>query len=177
MRWGILLWGRELHVAPRYDVPSDDTVGQEVEGLRAECEWQSEKSRFHRRLWWFVHTFLGLPSAVLAGISGATGLSSESARVPAAVLALISAGLGAAIAFLKPEARERKARAYRNAFLVLETEARFALTQAISSGEHVTLSAYRSLLERRRMIVAGQADELLHLAATGGVTRQNGIDQ
>jgi hypothetical protein len=161
MSRGIPFWGQAPHVAPRYDVPSDDAVGQEVEGLRAECEWQSEKFRFLRRLWWFVHTLLGLPSAVLAGISGATGLSSEAARVPAAVLALISAGLGAAIAFLKPEARERKAQAYRNAFLVLETEARYALTQAASSGEHVALSVYGDLLERRRVIAAGQADELL----------------
>jgi hypothetical protein len=152
---------------------ADDVVGSQVDALRAECGQQAEKYRSRRRLWWFTRTALGLPAAVLAGISGATGLSSEAGRVPAAVLALISAGLGAAIAFLKPEVQERASQARRSAYLALEVEARFALTQAASIGEPVPLSVYRDLLERRRMIIAGQLDELVKQVAVGAATRHD----
>ena len=92
---------------------ADDAVGSQVDDLQAECEEQVQKNRSRRQFCRFVHAALGLPAAVLAGSSGATGLSSESARIPAAVLALISAGLGSAIAFLKPEIRQRAAHARR----------------------------------------------------------------
>ncbi|WP_392957685.1 hypothetical protein [Streptomyces sp. LN245] len=83
------------------------------------------------------------------------------------MLALVSAGLSAAIAFLKPEVHQRAAHARRRAYLALEVEARFALTRAASSGEPVPLTVYRNLLERRRMIIAGQLDELVQRIAVG----------
>ncbi|WP_329528606.1 hypothetical protein [Streptomyces sp. NBC_01462] len=146
---------------------ADDVVGGQVAGLRTECEEQARKNRFRRQLWRFTHAALGLPAAVLAGVSGAAGLSSADARIPAAVLALVSAGLSAAIAFLKPEVHQRAAHARRRAYLALEVEARFALTRAASSGEPVPLTVYRNLLERRRMIIAGQLDELVQRIAVG----------
>ncbi|MEU6847442.1 hypothetical protein ABZ930_36825 [Streptomyces sp. NPDC046716] len=109
---------------------ADDVVGSQVAGLRVECEEQARKNRFRRQFWRFTHAALGLLAAVLAGISGATGLSSADARIPAAVLALISAGLGAAITFLKPEVHQQAAHARRRAYLALEVEARFGLAQA-----------------------------------------------
>ncbi|MFD8373514.1 hypothetical protein ACFV2Z_22520 [Streptomyces sp. NPDC059688] len=147
---------------------ADDIVGSQVADLQADCEEQARKNRFRRQFWRLTHAALGLPAAVLAGISGATGLSSADARIPAAVLALVSAGLSAAIAFLKPEVHQRAAHARRRAYLALEVEARFALTQAASSGEPVPLTVYRNLLERRRMIIAGQLDELVQRVAVGG---------
>ncbi|MGW4985839.1 hypothetical protein [Streptomyces mirabilis] len=86
------------------------------------------------------------------------------------MLALVSAGLGAAIAFLKPEEHQRAAHARRRAYLAIEVEARFALTRAASSGQPVPLTIYRDLLERRRMIIAGQVDELVQLVAVGGAS-------
>lgn len=147
---------------------ADDVVGSQVADLQAECAEQSRKSRSRRQFWRFAHASLGLPAAVLAGISGAAGLSSADARIPAAVLALVSAGLSAAIAFLKPEVHQQAAHARRRAYLALEVEARFALTQAASSGEPVPLPVYRDLLERRRMIIAGQLDDLVQRVALGG---------
>ncbi|MFB7510936.1 hypothetical protein [Streptomyces broussonetiae] len=147
---------------------ADDVVGSQVADLQAECAEHARKNRFRRRFWRFTHAALGLPAAVLAGISGATGLSSTDARVPAAVLALVSAGLSAAIAFLKPEVHQRAAHARSRAYLALEVEARFALTQAASRGEAVPLTVYRNLLERRRMIIAGQLDELVQRIAVEG---------
>ncbi|MFF7638812.1 hypothetical protein [Streptomyces canus] len=147
---------------------ADDVVGSQVAGLQAECAEQARKNRSRRRFWRFAHAALGLPAAVLAGISGATGLSSADARIPAAVLALVSAGLSAAITFLKPELHQQAAHARRRAYLALEVEARFALTRAASRGEAVPLAVYRNLLERRRMIIAGQVDELVQRIAVGG---------
>ncbi|MEU8718377.1 hypothetical protein [Streptomyces sp. NPDC048663] len=144
---------------------ADDVVGGQVADLRTECEGQARKNRFRRQFWRLTHAALGLPAAVLAGISGATGLSSADARIPAAVLALVSAGLSAAIAFLKLEVHQRAAHARRRAYLALGVEARFALTRAASSGEPVPLTSYRNLLERRRMIIAGQLDELVQRIA------------
>lgn len=146
---------------------ADDVVASQVADLQAECEEQARKNRFRRQFWRIAHTALGLPAAVLAAISGATGLSSAGARIPAAVLALVSAGLSAAITFLKPEVHHRAAHARRRAYLALEVEARFALTQASSRGEPVPLTVYRHLLERRRMIIAGQLDELVRRIAVG----------
>lgn len=149
---------------------ADDAVGGQVADLRAECEDQARRNRLRRQFWRATHAALGLPAAVLAAISGATGLSSEGARVPAAVLALISAALGAAIAFLKPEMHQRAAHARRRAYLALEVDARFVLTQAASTGDPVPLNVYRDLLERRRMIIAGQLDELVQQVAVGSAT-------
>ncbi|WP_260148775.1 hypothetical protein [Streptomyces sp. PanSC9] len=70
---------------------ADDIVGSQVADLQANCEEQARKNRFRRQFWRLTHAALGLPAAVLAGISGATGLSSADARIPAAVLALVSA--------------------------------------------------------------------------------------
>ncbi|WP_460060686.1 hypothetical protein [Streptomyces sp. YKOK-I1] len=147
---------------------ADDVVGNRVADFRAECEEQARRNRFRRQFWRFAHAVLGLPATVLAGISGATGLSSADARIPAAVMALVSAGLSAAIAFLKPEVHQRAAHARRRAYLALEVEARFALTRAASTGEPIPLTVYRNLLERRRMIIAGQLDELVQQITVGG---------
>ncbi|MYR42888.1 hypothetical protein [Streptomyces sp. SID5910] len=149
---------------------ADDVVRSQVADLQAECAEQARKSRSRRQFWRLAHAALGLPAAVLAGISGAAGLSSPDARIPAAVLALVSAGLGAAIAFMKPEVHQQAAHARRRAYLALEVEARFALTEAASNGEPVPLPVYRDLLERRRMIIAGQLDDLVQRVAVGGPT-------
>ncbi|WP_329528661.1 hypothetical protein [Streptomyces sp. NBC_01462] len=151
---------------------AEDVVGSQVADLRAECDEQARKNRFRRQFWRYTHAALGLPAGVLAGISGATGLSSADARIPAAVLALVSAGLGAAIAFLKPGMHQRAAHARRRVYLALEVEARFALTRAASRGEPVPLTAYRNLLERRRMIIAGQLDELVQRISVGGASTE-----
>jgi hypothetical protein len=49
----------------------------------------------------------------------------------------------------------------------LEVETRFALTQAASSGEPLPPAVYRDLLERRRMIIAGQLDDLVQQITVG----------
>ncbi|MFE5140696.1 hypothetical protein ACFRDV_23975 [Streptomyces fagopyri] len=153
---------------------AEDVVGSRVAELRAECVEQAHKDRVRREFWRVTHALLGLPAAVLAGVSGATGLSSADARIPAAVLALVSGGLTAAIAFLKPDVHQRAAHARRRAYLALEVEARFALTQAASRDEPVPLALYRDLLERRRMIIAGQADELVQQIEVGRASADAG---
>jgi hypothetical protein len=47
-----------------------------------------------------MYYLLGVPAAVLATIAGATGLASTAGRVPAAIIALVSAGLATATSFL-----------------------------------------------------------------------------
>lgn len=87
------------------------------------------------------------------------------------LLVLISAELGGAIALLKPEAHQQAAHARRRAYLALEAEARFGLARAASRGargEPVPLGVYRTLLERRKMIIAGQLDELVQRIAVEG---------
>src|SRR5487761_45424 len=50
---------------------------------------------------------LGLPAAVLAAVAGATGLISAAGRVPAAVIALVAAGLTAAATFLNSDDNQK----------------------------------------------------------------------
>jgi len=68
--------------------------------LIAECDLNAFYLRRASRWWGRAYYVLGMPAVVLATIAGATGLASTAGRVPAAIIALIAAGLTAAATFL-----------------------------------------------------------------------------
>jgi hypothetical protein len=90
------------------------------------CDAQDKGKRADRRAnWWqSIHVSLGLSSTVLAALAGAAGLATTAGRVPAAILALISAGLAAANSFLRSDERFERNLSRRNAWQALERDIR-----------------------------------------------------
>jgi hypothetical protein len=78
--------------------------------------------------WWRrTYYILGLPAAVLAGISGASGLASADNRISAAIIALVSAGLSAAATFLDSDQRAATSNAMSGAWQELADDTRRAV--------------------------------------------------
>lgn len=77
----------------------------EAEKLITETRIGARRTQRRAKLWHAARLSPGFPTAVLAGISGAAGLASAEARVPAAVPALLAAGFSAGSTFLRADAR------------------------------------------------------------------------
>ncbi|MGW2559011.1 hypothetical protein ACWCXB_07130 [Streptomyces sp. NPDC001514] len=111
------------------DVDPLDHVRAEIAGLRDEATRQ--KALAHRRaeFWAKADVALGFPAALLAGTAGATGLATADARVPAALLALASAGFAAGASFLRSATRCRANKRARHAWAAVEGRATVKLAQ------------------------------------------------
>jgi hypothetical protein len=112
-------------------------------------------------IWNSTHIALGLPVAVLAALSGATGLASADARVSAAWLALVSAGLAAANGFLRSDARSLDSKRRSAAWRVLEADARRIAAQEGYQRPEDMSQAWASLLDQRKLILAGDYEAAL----------------
>ena len=105
--------------------PEDlQALAQEVHRIHESAAWSGQIQFEQLKLWRAMNTLLGVPAAVLAAISGGTGLAQpHSATVPA-VLALVAAGFGAALTTLNPSRRVAQAQSAANAYLEIQTSAR-----------------------------------------------------
>jgi hypothetical protein len=67
--------------------------------VQLECEAERQSRLWARRAGWYssLYVALGLPSAVLAAIAGATALASATGRYLAGIIALVSSALTAAV--------------------------------------------------------------------------------
>jgi hypothetical protein len=74
----------------------DEPLGM-LDAIIAESDLSAYDFRRSSRRWGRSYYVLGLPAVVLATLAGATGLASTTGRIPAAIVALISACLGAAL--------------------------------------------------------------------------------
>jgi hypothetical protein len=72
---------------------------------------------------------LGLPAAILAAISGAAGLAGSAGRVPAAIIALVAAGLTAAATFLNSDENSKTDKELSAAWQELSDDSRIMLVQ------------------------------------------------
>lgn len=86
-------------------------------------------------LWGTAHTWLGGFSAVTGVIAASFAFHSTAGRVPAAVLALIAAGLAALAAFLRSDSRLANAKKRLAAWSEVETDALFILPRLPQSGD------------------------------------------
>ncbi|MEU3958634.1 hypothetical protein AB0F42_02140 [Streptomyces buecherae] len=138
--------------------PADNTEARrrhlcgEVEQILTEAHIGARRAQRRSKLWNATFLFLGFPAAVLAGISGAAGLASAGARVPAAVLALLSAGFSAGSSFLRADARQMANLRRRYAWQNLETRARLVLAHEAYEGVERLHAALIGLLEVRATI-------------------------
>jgi hypothetical protein len=125
---------------------------KEVERLIAEAAAGARRAARRSRMWNGVFLTLGFPAAVLAGVSGATGLASVDARIPAAFLALTSAAVAAGGAFLRSDERQMTNLRRRYAWQELEMEARLVLAREAHMGTEELHAALRRLLDQRRSV-------------------------
>ncbi len=84
-----------------------------------------------RRLWVALNYVLGVPAAVLAGISGLVGSLDAEQSTAAVILAFASAGLGGVLAFLNPTVGAADAKARANTYWEISHQARFMLATGI----------------------------------------------
>ncbi|MGJ6961841.1 hypothetical protein ACSDR0_07985 [Streptosporangium sp. G11] len=150
------------------DTPDDVQVRhlrQEVSRVASEANWYSGRALRRTRIWNATYIMLGLPAAVLAGISGATGLASVEGRIPAAFLALVAAGLVAAAGFLQSESRAVANDRCKSAWRVLEDHARLVAARQ-GYGDRTELhAALERLYEQRKAIIRGDFDEVIGISS------------
>lgn len=139
-------------------------VRVEAERVLVEAERQERRAELRLRFWLVIDVALGFPAAVLAGISGAAGLTSPDFRVSAALLALVSAGLSAGVGFLRSDVRRDSNRRSRLAWAEVVAGARLLLTQEAQLGREATQEALRNLFDRRTRAIAAPTE-----GASGGV--------
>jgi hypothetical protein len=89
---------------------------------------------------------LGLPAAVLAAVAGATGLVSAAGRIPAAIIALVAAGLTAAATFLKSDENQKTNITMSAAWSQLADDARLQHLSYVKQSKNSKIPLTRPLL-------------------------------
>jgi hypothetical protein len=102
-------------------------LADEIERIHESAMWSAQCQFEQMKLWRWANLVLGVPAAVLAAVSGGTGLAEardgDVSSWPA-ILALLAAAFGAALTTLNPARRVTQSQASGNAFLEVQTAAR-----------------------------------------------------
>jgi hypothetical protein len=93
-----------------------------IHNLTLQCAEEAYRHRKRARIWGRTYIIIGLPAAVLAAVAGVTALASTAGRIPAGIVAIVSAGLGSAAAFLDSQGRQAKHDRLANEFQALAIE-------------------------------------------------------
>ncbi|MFI6367624.1 SLATT domain-containing protein [Nocardia sp. NPDC050630] len=103
---------------------SKTAIEKELHRLEESAMYSTQGQFEQAKLWRGINLLVGVPAAVLAAVSGATGLADAANRIMAAYLALGSAGLGALVTLLNGNRRTQQAHGAANAYLEVQTAAR-----------------------------------------------------
>ncbi|MFD8953957.1 hypothetical protein ACFV0B_34465 [Streptomyces xanthophaeus] len=139
--------------------PQMTPVRAEVERVLLEAEHREDSAHQRVRIWGIMDIALGFPAAVLAGISGAAGLASPGFRVPAAVLALVSAGFSAGSGFMRSDERRAESRRSRLAWAEVEAKARLLLAEEAQLDREAIRDSLRNLLDSRTKAIATHTED------------------
>lgn len=112
-----------------------DAMGA-LSSLIADCDLHAYNARSVGEWWGRAYYLLGLPAAILATIAGAAALASTAGRVPAAIIALISAGLTAAATFLNSDENKKNHIRFSAAWQQLADDARLAVIEYGNLADH-----------------------------------------
>jgi hypothetical protein len=99
-------------------------IAREVDRLHESVLWSAQGQFEQMKVWRTFNFIFGVPAAVLAAISGGTGLAATHFTQTPAILALVAAGFGAALTTLNPSRRVSQSQAAGNAYKELQTLAR-----------------------------------------------------
>jgi hypothetical protein len=139
----------------------------ELAALTSDAFERSGKCQFWALLWQVTDLVVGLTTAILAAVAGATGLASTAGRIPAAIMALAAAALAAATRFLRSSERYERNWRRRVAWQHLGYEARFASAADGYPGAQNLYDSIQDLLKRRVAIM-----EMDHLPLPPEVVRK-----
>jgi hypothetical protein len=101
-----------------------DEIRKEIDRIEESATWSAQGQFEHAKFWRLINVGMGVPTSLLAAVSGGTGLAAAGLRYFAAGCALLAAGLGGAMTTLNPGRRVAQAQAAANAYLALQTAAR-----------------------------------------------------
>jgi len=104
----------------------NDAMGVLI-SLIADCDLHAYNARSAGKWWGRAYYLLGLPAAVLATIAGAAALLSTAGRIPAAIVALVSAGLTTAATFLNSTENRQQNISFSAAWQQLADDARLTV--------------------------------------------------
>ncbi|HRJ06323.1 MAG TPA: SLATT domain-containing protein [Candidatus Saccharibacteria bacterium] len=159
-----------------------EALGHEIDRLHESAKWSSQGQFEQMKIWRLANLLFGLPAAVLAAISGGTGLANVHSADPSstpAILALLSAGFGAALTTLNPSRRVTQAQAAGNAYLEVQTAARQLLNVDLVEMSFADARAKLEELTVRRDEINKTADPPSRLAywrAKRNLTKDGGQD-
>jgi hypothetical protein len=136
------------------------TTSEEPMGALMTLVAESDLRAFNLRrgsVWWSrAYYMLGLPAAILAAVSGATGLASTTGRFPAAIIALVAAGLTASATFLNSGENSKKNKMLSAEWQRLADETRILLLQCAQKLENTPVEQvidsryWKSVLDLQR---------------------------
>jgi hypothetical protein len=140
--------------------PDIRTSRELVAAMTAEATREAIRYGRLSAAWGTLHITLGLPSAVLGAVAGATVLASPKWIVPAAVMAIIASALTAGMIFLGGEGRQRRAQKLHDAWNAFEADCLLALI-SINDGNKDTEEVgdlTKRLIASRRDIISGGSE-------------------
>jgi hypothetical protein len=112
-----------MSLVPKNLSPELAAIAAEADRIHESALYSSQGQFEQAKLWRLLNLLLGVPAAVLAAVSGGTGLAGHGGVVPG-VLALIAAAFGATLTTVNASRRMTQAQVSANAFLQLQTAAR-----------------------------------------------------
>lgn len=124
------------------------------------AEWHSRRAVIYGRLYFA----LGIPAVVLASLAAAAGLASAAGRVPAAIIALVAAAIGAVNTFLDGGGQRRYHQQMAAQWFHNAAEAKLHLLTDIHEPEWVSgegREAVRRLLSRQAQLLEGRSGMLV----------------
>jgi hypothetical protein len=127
-----------------------DAIRHELERIEESAKWSAQGQFSQAKQWRFVNLTFGVPASALAALAGGTALASAAGRVPAGVIALISAALGAVLTTLNASRRANQASSAANAYLEIQTAARQARLIDLTSQDFEEARAVLGELTARR---------------------------
>jgi len=165
---GFLLWRRsprrrlKQRLEQAIGEASHDAMGVLL-SLIADCDLRAYDSRLASKRWARAYYLLGLPAAILATIAGAAGLGSTAGRIPAAIIALFSAGLSAAATFLNSNDNKQQSTKISAAWQELADDVRLAILRyRVTSTEPPHLEMISDVIgfnKRKAALLRGEISE------------------
>jgi hypothetical protein len=114
--------------------------------LIADCDLHAYNAQSAGKWWGRAYYLLGLPAAVLATIAGAAALASSAGRIPAAIVALVSAGLTTAATFLNSNENKQYDIKFSAAWQQLADDARLAVIKYSTIADNSSYSTNNDFL-------------------------------
>jgi len=134
---------RRRYIEGRDNVATREAIGAEASRIEEDSTYSSKSHFEAARMWGAMHLWLGIPIALLAGLSGVSALSDM--PVSAAVIAFVVAGLTAVMTFLNPEKRAASHQAAGNQYLALRNRSRIFKNIKLPQAADDLASATREL--------------------------------